>query len=72
MKCCRDMSWGSVVEKCWEGVLWRFVAPHKMKRSDVEKCCGEVLWRRCCEGVLSRSVVKERCGVEKCCCGEVL
>ena len=25
----------SVVDKCWEGVLWRGV---------VKKCCEEVLW----------------------------
>ena len=27
--------WLSVVDKCWEGVLWRGV---------VKKCCEEVLW----------------------------
>ena len=27
--------WISVVDNCWEGVLWRGV---------VKKCCEEVLW----------------------------
>ena len=26
-QCCREVLWGSVVEKCCEGVLWRSVAP---------------------------------------------
>ena len=30
----REVLWGSVVEKCCEGVLWTSV---------VEKCCAEVL-----------------------------
>ena len=57
------------MENCCEGVLWRSVVPHKMKRSDVEKCCGEVLWRsvvrKCCREVLWGSVVEK-------CCEEVL
>ena len=32
-KWCREVLWGSVVEKCCEGVLW----------TSVEKCCAEVL-----------------------------
>ena len=34
VKWCREVLWGSVVEKCLEGVLWTSV---------VEKCCAEVL-----------------------------
>ena len=33
VKWCREVLWGSVVEKCCEGVLW----------TSVEKCCAEVL-----------------------------
>ena len=49
-ECCRRSvaeKWLSVVDKCWEGVLWRGV---------VKKCCGAVLWcsvvETCCERVL--------------------
>ena len=42
------MLWGSVVEKCCEGVLWGSV----VWRSVVKECCGEVLWSSVVEKVL--------------------
>ena len=32
-ECCREVSWGSVVNECCGKVLWRSV---------VKECCGEV------------------------------
>ena len=56
------MLWRSLVEKGYEGVVWKSV-------SVVVKCCSEVLWgsvvEKCCEGVSWRSVVEK-------CCREVL